>query len=101
MFFVSASHHGIAYLTPPMRASSSVDEAVGTLVVYDTSSSSPSISLEQRHLVFRTDEETGARQVLELLVLSNKGSLTRIASGDTTPVWLGAIPGRGGPAATG
>ena len=93
VFFVSASHHGIAYLTPPMRASSSVDEAVGTLVVYDTSSSSPSISLEQRHLVFRTDEETGARQVLELLVLSNKGSLTRIASGDTTPVWLGAIPG--------
>lgn len=92
VYFVSARYRSIAYLTLPLRATRQRIDSVGVLLVYDTSSTSPPIELAQRHLVIRHAESDGSRRVLELMVLRNGGTNTRIAADTSQPVWTGRLP---------
>ena len=92
IYVVSAEHDGIAYFTPPIRPSGEDAGTAEPLLVYDTSSTAPELHLAQRHVIVRPRSSDGTFRVLEILVLENRGRLTRISPDSVTPVWLGAIP---------
>ncbi len=92
VYLSSLSYRTIAYFSEPVRFGAFTSDTVATLLVYDTSSVRPAISVVERHVVVRGQEIDGTRPVLELLVLENRGNITRIANDTTNPVWQGAIP---------
>lgn len=85
IYLVSTTYDGITYFSRPV--STSGDHTVLPIVVYDTSSAAPPIHLAQRHVVVRLPGPDGTRRVLELLVLQNAGTRTRISPDSITPVW--------------
>jgi hypothetical protein len=91
-YVVSVEHDGIGYFSEPLSARDTASDSASTIVVYDTSYTEPDIVLTERHLIVRASDETRMRRVIELLVLSNRGTLTRITDDTTQPVWQGALP---------
>jgi hypothetical protein len=65
---------------------------VAPVVVFDTSSTSPAIELAERHVLVHQREPDGTRRVIELFVLANRGTRTRIAPTAARPSWIGRIP---------
>ena len=92
LYVVSALYHGIAYFTRPVHTFGRQVDTAEILAVFDTSSVAPAITTAQRHIVVRRPEEDGSRRVVELIVLSNAGSQTRIAPDSTQPVWQASLP---------
>ena len=92
VYLSSLSYRTIAYFSEPVRFGAFTSDTAATLLVYDTSSVRPAITVVERHIVVRAQEIDGTRPVLELLVLENRGNITRIANDTTNPVWQGAIP---------
>ena len=91
-YMSSVTFLSISYFSTPVRATDFTSDTAATLLVYDTSSVAPPIFVRQRHIVVRAPEEDGTRSVLELLVLQNQGSVTRISNDTAAPVWQGIIP---------
>lgn len=91
-YLVSVTYQGIAYFTDPVPGRGSARNELPPLLVYDTSSSGPPIELAQRNVVVRSPDEDGSRRIVELWVLANRGTRTRITSDTSQPVWEGAIP---------
>jgi hypothetical protein len=91
VYLVSTTYGGITYFSEALAPDVGLD-SIATLVVFDTSSVAPQITLRQRHIVVRRPEADGGRRVLELLVLANAGDRTRIASDPSLPVWRGLLP---------
>lgn len=91
-YLVSVSHHGIAYFSEPVSTFGASADTARPLFVYDTSSTAPDIELGARHFVIRAPRDDGTRRVIELLVLENRGTETRISLDSSRPVWRGAIP---------
>ena len=92
VYLASVTFRDITYFSDPVRATEFTSDTASTLLVYDTSSVAPPITVRQRHVVVRAPEQDGTRSVLELLVLENQGSVTRIAGDTSRPAWQGAIP---------
>jgi hypothetical protein len=91
-YLVSAEHQGIGYFSDPFRPVSGEVHTVSPVVVFDTSSSTPAIELHERHVLVRAAAADGTRQIIELFVLANRGTKTRIAPSAAQPVWRGSIP---------
>jgi hypothetical protein len=91
-YLVSVQHHGIAYFTEPLAGRLTPPDTLGTLVVYDTSSTSPPITLLERHVIVRSGDADGSRRIVELLVLRNTGERTRIPADAGDPVWELTLP---------
>jgi hypothetical protein len=91
-YVVSVEHDGIGYFSQPLSARDRTSDSASTIVVFDTSYTRPEIILVERHVIIRSIGDDGMRRVVELLVLGNRGSLTRITDDETRPVWQGAIP---------
>jgi len=91
-YFVSVAHDDIGYFSNVLHLEGSGLDTVPTIVVFDTSYAGPEIRLRERHVVVRSEEPDGTRQVIELIVLRNDGRFTRIASDTSTPVWEGVLP---------
>jgi hypothetical protein len=81
IYFVSASHDGIAYFTPPL-AEGKVSGGDGEITVFDTTSGSVPLTLRGHHVVVSAADPNARRSIVEVYDLSNDGSLTRIAIGD-------------------
>jgi hypothetical protein len=92
VYIVSVTYDGIAYFTRPIHAFRGTRASAEAVAVFDTSSTEPRIELAQRHLIVRRPDTDGSHHVLELLVLRNGGSLTRIAPDTSRPVWQGMLP---------
>lgn len=88
-YLVSVEHHGIAYFSDPFR---SVAVSTPTLIVYDTASVGPPIVLNERHVILQPIETDGTRRVIELFVLRNEGTVTRVTADTSVPVWQAALP---------
>ena len=93
-YVVSVEHDGIGYFSEPLSARDRAADSASAIVVYDTSYGRPEILLTERHLIVRAIDDDGMRRVIELLVLSNRGNLTRITDDTTQPVWQGALPSK-------
>jgi hypothetical protein len=91
-YVVSVEHDGIAYFTEPVHTFGESSGTAAPLHVYDTSTTEPQIILRERHVVVRAPAEDGDRRVIELLVLVNRGTKTRVVADTSSPVWQGAIP---------
>ncbi len=82
VYFVSASHDGIAYFTPPL-AEGRVSGENGEITVFDTTSGHVPMSLRGHHVVVSTADPNARRSIVEVYDLSNDSSVTRIANGET------------------
>jgi hypothetical protein len=92
LYVVSVMHHGIAYFTRPVHLFGAAAGAAEVLAVFDTSSVEPAIATAQRHIVVRRPAGDGTRRVVELIVLANAGTRTRLAPDSARPVWQEALP---------
>ena len=81
VYFVSASHDGIAYFTPPL-AEGKVTGEDAEITVFDTTSGHVPMTLRGHHIVVSAVDANARRGVMEVYDLSNDSSVTRIAVGD-------------------
>jgi hypothetical protein len=81
IYFVSASHDGIAYFTAPL-AEGRVSGDDGEITVFDTTSGQVPTSVRGHHVVISAVDANSRRSVVEVYDLSNDSSVTRIAIGD-------------------
>lgn len=81
VYFVSASHDGIAYFTPPLTAAKISGED-GEIAVFDTTSGHVPVSVRGHHVVVSAVDADALRSVAEVYDLSNDSSVTRIAPSD-------------------
>jgi hypothetical protein len=89
IYFVSATHDGIAYFSPPLDTARAGDDA--ELAVFDTTSAPVPIHVRGRHVVVAASEDDGTREIVEVYELANDSSLTRVAAGNV-PVWSAVLP---------
>lgn len=82
IYFVSASHDGIAYFTPPL-AEGNVGGEDGEITVFDTTSGHIPLSLRGHHVVVSSADANARRSIVEVYELSNDSSVTRVAAGET------------------
>ena len=82
IYFVSASHDGIAYFTPPLTEGK-VSGDDGEITVFDTTSRHVPLSLRGHHVVISSADANARRSIVEVYDLSNDSSVTRVASGET------------------
>lgn len=81
IYFVSASHDGIAYFTPPL-AEGRVSGEDGEITVFDTTSGRVPISLSGHHVIVSAVDANARRSVMEVYDISNDSSVTRVAASD-------------------
>lgn len=91
VYLLSARHDGIAWFSLPIHPLEEPTDTLTTIVVSDTSSTTP-INIVSRHVVFRSPDVNGSRQVLELIVLQNRGTQTRVAPDTTGASWFMTLP---------
>ncbi len=82
IYFVSASHDGIAYFTPPL-AEGNVRGDDGEITVFDTTSRHVPMSLRGHHVVVSAADANARRSIVEVYDLSNDTSVTRVAAAET------------------
>ena len=82
IYFVSASHDGIAYFTPPL-AEGKVSGDDGDIAVFDTTSHRIPMSLRGHHVVVSAADANARRSIVEVYDLSNDTSVTLVATGET------------------
>jgi hypothetical protein len=91
VYVVSTLYAGIAHFSEPVVLSGRLTADFGRLVVYDTASTGPPIQVSLRYLSVGSARRDGTHEVIEAVELVNAGARTRV-SGDSTPVWQGALP---------
>ncbi len=82
IYFVSASHDGIAYFTLPL-AQARVSGDDGEITVFDTTSGHVPMSLRGHHVVVSAADANALRSIVEVYDLSNDSTVTRVATGET------------------
>ncbi len=91
VYLLSSGYAGIEYFSSPLHTNSDLPDTGLVLFVSDTSSRAP-IHVESRHLVVSKPGSDGTRAALEIVVLGNDGSETRVARDSLTPVWGARLP---------
>ena len=91
VYLLSARYRDIEYFSTPVHTNAARPDTAILLVVYDTSSRAP-VSLAARHLVVPRPTEDGSREILDLVILSNSGSRTRVAPDSLGTSWAGLLP---------
>lgn len=90
VYLLSARYREIEYFSTPVHLGARPDTAI-RLVVYDTSTATP-VTLAARHLVVPRPDETGTREILDLVILRNPGDRTRVAPDSLGTTWVGMLP---------
>jgi hypothetical protein len=93
LYLLSARHQGIEYFSTPIDGGRTGGSESVTLVVYDTSSRAP-VVVSARHVVIPRAGENGTREVLDLVLLANPGTQTRVAPDSLGASWTGPLPPR-------
>ncbi len=82
IYFVAASHDGIAYFTLPLPQGR-VSGHGGEITVFDTTSGHVPMSLRGHHVVVSAADANALRSIVEVYDLSNDSTVTRVAKGET------------------
>jgi hypothetical protein len=90
VYLLSARYREIEYFSTPVHLGARPDTSI-RLVVYDTSARAP-VTLAARHLVVPRPDQTGTREILDLVILRNPGDRTRVAPDSLGTTWVGALP---------
>ena len=93
VYFASVTWDGIAYFTPPLRATDSRGDAA-EITVFDTTSSTFPLSVKGRHLIVGKADTAQMRTVIEVFELSNDSLKTLIAAEQQAPAptWSISVP---------
>lgn len=91
LYIVTARYQGIEYFSNPLATNPARPDSAVVLQVFDTSSTQP-VHTEARHIVIAKPADDGTRTVVELLVLSNPGDVTRVARDSLGSTWHALIP---------
>ena len=91
LYLLSANYSGIEYFSPPINTNPALPDTALVVTVFDTSSTQV-VAQAARYLVIRRAGEEGSRSVLDLIVLENRGVVTRVAGDTTRPSWTGFVP---------
>jgi hypothetical protein len=91
IYLFSARHDGITYFASPVHTNPERPDTAIELVVNDTSSTG-SVSVVSRNIVVSAPDESGARAVVEVIVLHNAAITALVAADTTRPVWAARIP---------
>lgn len=91
VYLLSSGYAGIEYFSSPLHTNGDLPDTGLVLFVSDTSASAP-IHVESRHIVISKPTADGTRSVLEIVVLGNDGSRTRVARDSLSPVWSARLP---------
>ncbi|MEO7987736.1 MAG: hypothetical protein ABI766_14490 [Gemmatimonadales bacterium] len=91
IYLLSARFGGIEYFSSPVHTNPDRPDTAIRLMVYDTSTSVP-VAISARHIVVPRPDEEGAREVLDLLVLRNDGTLARVAPDSASASWSLMLP---------
>jgi len=92
VYFVSATHDGIAYFTPPL-AEGKVSGDDGEITVFDTTSGHVPLSVRGHHVVVSSADANARRSVVEVYELSNDSSVTRVSAGEAATWQSHITPG--------
>ena len=91
LYLLSVRYGGIEYFSTPVHTNRSRPDTSLRLIAYDTSSTAP-IAIQARHLVVPRPGATGARAVLDLIVLKNEGRLARVSPDARHAAWTVVLP---------
>ncbi|MES1259279.1 MAG: hypothetical protein ABUL71_01695 [Gemmatimonadota bacterium] len=91
VYLVSARWAGIEYFAAPFVVHVDSPPPTVTVVVSDTSSTTP-FRLVARHLIVSPPSPEGSRDVVELFVLENAGTVTRVSAAPGKPTWRAHLP---------
>ncbi|MEZ0335716.1 MAG: carboxypeptidase-like regulatory domain-containing protein [Gemmatimonadales bacterium] len=91
IYLLSARYAGVEYFSPPVQLDSVGRDTAISVVVYDTSSTAP-IELAARHIVIPRAGDDGTREVLDLVVLQNQGTVARVAPDTLGASWSAPLP---------
>ncbi|MGH7594564.1 MAG: hypothetical protein ACRELE_12045 [Gemmatimonadales bacterium] len=91
IYLVSARWSGIEYFGTPLALTPNSPPPAVTLVVADTSSQAP-VHLAARHLIVSPITTDGVRDVVDLMVLENRGPLTRVSPDSAQATWRVRLP---------
>jgi len=90
VYLASVGYQGIMYFSTPTHASQAVPD--GDITVFDTTSGPVPIRVAGHHVIVSAPRGAALRDVEEVFELSNDSSVTRIARGDSVPVWSTLAP---------
>lgn len=91
VYLLSSGYAGIEYFSTPVHVNPARPDTGLWLIVSDTSSRVP-ISVASRHIVVSKPGKDGTRPTLEIVVLVNAGTDTRVAGDSNHPTWSGRLP---------
>lgn len=91
LYILTARYRGIEYFSSPLATNPASPDTALKLQVFDTSSTAP-VHTEARHIVIAKPGDDGSRTVVEILVINNPGSVTRVARDSLGSTWHALIP---------
>ncbi len=91
VLLVTARYSGIEYTSRPVRLLPDAPDTTLLVMAADTSSSAP-VALGARFLVMNRAGQGGVRGALDLIVLQNRGSVTRVAADTGSPAFRMRLP---------
>jgi hypothetical protein len=86
VLLVSARWHGVEYFAPP------VVQGTPVFVEVSDTSSAVQVSVAARHIIIGGPAADGARDVVDLIVLRNAGTRTRVGVDSLSGSWSMALP---------
>ena len=92
LYVVSSRYRDIGYFGEPVAPQDREHAAALTLVVYDTSSAGPALTVSLRHLVLTSPDPDGSHRVLDIFQVHNSGTTTRIAADSNGATWRVRLP---------
>jgi hypothetical protein len=91
VYLLSSGFAGIEYFSTPLHTDPEAPDTGLVLFVSDTSGRAP-IHVASRHIVISKPGKDGTRAALEIVVLENDGTETRVSRDSLTPVWGARLP---------
>ncbi len=91
VYLLSSPYAGIQYFSTPLHTNGAPPDTGVLLVVSDTSSTAALVTIS-RHIAISKPAADGTRATLEIVMLANPGSTTRVARDSSLPAWAARLP---------
>ena len=94
VYFVSTERAGIAYFSARLPAAAREAREAGDadLTVYDTTSRGATIDVASRHIIVSAADTLSEREITEVYILANAGSLTLVADASGAGTFQAELP---------
>jgi hypothetical protein len=92
LYVLSTRYRDIGYFGTPVAAGDRAHASALTLVVYDTSTQGPALTVLLRHLVLTSPDADGSHRVLDIFQVHNAGTTTRVAADSNGATWRARLP---------